>query len=301
MILTIKGGYNMKKEVLDDKYNIYIFITLLIGFILNFIIESGMNIAILCFFTYMVNTCIKTTENIKEYSYYEFRDKEKFEKGKNLFAWGLYIYSVIRMITLVINPVQITVIPELLLLILLYGLYENHLTKKYVIRKSEEQEKIKVVLIRNKVLVSSILVLYSVFSYYTFMNLNNLQINEDVKYLKNEYKIENKDDTRKVQIKLGSTYMMGQESEENTAYFDNFLIKGKSVMKDEIIKSYSFISMIVMCLLCFAELYPKNKFIRSQIGTLFIMLFVIFIMITFNFDTHTNELNLVRYFHDKIS
>ena len=291
----------MKKEVLDDKYNIYILITLLIGFILNFIIESGMNIAILCFFIYMVNTCIKTTENIKEYSYYEFRNKEKFEKGKNLFAWGWYIYSVIRIITLVINPIQNTVIPELLLLILLYGLYENHLTKKYVIRKSEEQEKIKVVLIRNKVLVSSILVLYSIFSYYTFMNLNNLQINEDVKYLNNEYKIENKDDTRKVQIKIGSTYMMGQESEENTAYFDNFLIQGKSVMKEKIIKNYSFISMIVMCLLCFAELYPKNKFIRSQIGTLFIMLFVIFSMITFNFDTHTNELNLVRYFHDKIS
>lgn len=167
----------MKKEGLDDKYKRYIFIILFSGFISNFIIESGMDIAILCFFIYLVNKYMSTTENIKEYSYYEYRDKEKFEKGKNLFAWGLYIYSVIRIITLIIKPVRTTVMLELLLLMLLYNLYENNLTKKYVIRKSEEQEKNKVVLIRNKVLVSSILVLYSVFTYYTFTSINNIQAN----------------------------------------------------------------------------------------------------------------------------
>lgn len=95
--------------------------------------------------------------------------------------------------------------------------------------------------------------------------------------------------------------MMGEESKENAVYFDNFLIQGKSVIKDKILKSYFFISMIVMCLLCLAELYPKNKYIKSQVASLGIMLFIIFSMITFNFDIYTNELNLVRYFHDKIS
>lgn len=291
----------MKKEGLDDKDKKYIYVTLLIGFILSFIIKSGMDIAILCLFIYIVNKYLSTTKNIKEYSHYEFRDKEKFEKGKKLFAWGLYIYSVIRIITLIIKSDNATVMLELLLLILLYNLYENNLTKKYVIKKDEEQEKTKVVLIRNKALVSSILVLYSVFTYYTFASLNNIQANENIKYLNNEYKIENRDDTRKIQIKLGSTYMMGEENKENTAYFDDFMIKAKSVIKDKIFKSYCFISMIIMCLLCTFELYPKNKYIKSRIGSLCIILFIIFGMITFNFDTSTNELYLVTYFHDKIS
>lgn len=290
----------MAKTNLDYKSKRYIFIILFIGFILNFIIESGINIAILCLFIYLVNKYISTTDNIEEYSYYEFKDKEKFEKGKNLFAWILYIYSAIRIITLIIKPAHTTVILELLLLISLYGLYENNLTKKYVLKKSEEQEKIKVVLIRNKVLVWSILVLYSVFTYYTFTTINNIDVNEHIKYLNNEYKVENIDDTRKIQIKFGSSYMMGEENKENDAYFDNFIIQSKLLIKNKVFQGYSFISMLVMCLLCFVELYPRNKYINSKVGSLFVILFIIFGMITFNFDIYKNELDLKTYFHNKI-
>ena len=291
----------MIKNISDEKLKNYIFITLIIGVIADSIIESGMNIVILCSFIYIVNKYISTTENIEEYLHYEFKDKEKFEKGKKRFAWILYIYLVIRIFTLIIKPTSNSVSLELFLLIYIYIPYENNLIRKYVIRRDEEQEKIKVVLAKNKIFVSSILVLYLGFTFYTYNSIKNIELSEHIKYLNNEYKIETIDNTRKIEIKLSSTYMMAEENKENAAYFDDFLMQGKAVIKENILKSYLFISMLVMLGLCFVELYPKNNYIKSRGASLFLLLFVVFAIITFNFDMDADKLHLINNFHNKIS
>lgn len=290
----------MSKIKVDKNVKKYMYITLAIGFIANFFIESGMSIALLCIFMYIIHEYLATTKNIEEYSYYKFRDKERFEKGKIIFAYLIYIYIVIRIISLIINPASILIFNEMILIILIYAPYENYLNKKYVINTNYSEDK-KVVFARNKLCISIGVIIFAGFTLYTFDKLYNIDSKDYIKYGKYEYSLTNVGDHKKVEIEVGSHYMMGEENEENTIYFDDFLIKGKEVLKDKIFKSYAFISMLIMLVLAFVELYPKNKNIISIVSNIFFLLFLASSIFTFNIDTNEREIDLSTYFHNHIS
>lgn len=126
----------MKEKKYDKEDKKYLIIYLVIGFILSFFIESGMNIAILGLFIYLSNKYISTTENLKEYDNYVFSDKYKFNKGKKVASIVLNIYAIIRVVSLLIWPQYFYIFIELLIIIMaLYAPFEKYLEKKYVISK----------------------------------------------------------------------------------------------------------------------------------------------------------------------
>ncbi|MCC3866755.1 hypothetical protein [Terrisporobacter mayombei] len=126
----------MGKSRLDKQDNKIILITVIIGIILEFFMENGMNIAILGGFIFLNHKYAATTKNLKEYSYYKFSDEKAFNKGKKRFALLLDIYSLIRIISLIIMPKYHLMIVELLAItVIVYPPYEKYLEKKYVIDK----------------------------------------------------------------------------------------------------------------------------------------------------------------------
>ena len=110
----------MKKSKLNEKDKNVITITLIIGFVIQFFIESGMDIAILCSFIYFFHKYIGTTENIREYDSYEFRDKERYNRGNKLFVYLVDICIVIRIIFIILNKQTAFALNEILLIIMIY-------------------------------------------------------------------------------------------------------------------------------------------------------------------------------------
>lgn len=290
----------MSKIKVDKNVKKKIYITLAIGFIANLFIDSGINIALLCIFMYIIHEYLATTKNIEVYSYYEYRDKEKFEKGKRGFACLIYIYIVIRIILLTINPETILIYNEMILIIFIYAPYESYLNKKYVINTNSIDDK-QVVFIKNKLCVSIGIIIFVGFTLYTFEKLHNIDSKDYVKYGKYEYNLTSEGNKKKLEIRAKSRYMMGEENDENAIYFNDFLIEGKKLLKDQIFESYVFISMLIMLALAFIEAYPKNKNIITVTSNVFIILFLVSSIFVFNYDTLDRELRLSTYFHNYIS
>lgn len=291
----------MRKVKLDKKDEKYIIITLIIGFVAQFFIESGINISLSCFFMYIIHKYIATTENIKDYNYYKFIDKDKYNKGRKIFVLLVDVYIIIRIISMFIKPQSSSILNEMLLIVIAYILYESYLNKKYVINTNNLEKKMRLVFVRNKLLVSIILFIFVGFSYFTFNTLNKLSLNDYVKYGKYEYKLSNINDKRTIEIEMSSHYMMGEENEKNSLYFDNYLRQAKDLMRNKIFRSYSFISMLFMLALCFSEIYPKDNKVISIASNIFLVIFLVLSIFTFNFEKYDKEIQLSSYFHNYIS
>lgn len=291
----------MDKVKIDNTDKKIIVIALVIGFIKQFFIESGMDIAILFFFMYVSHKYIGTTKHTKEYESYEFRDKEKFDKGRRLFLILIDVYIVIRIILMILSPQSSYVFSEMILLVMIYIPYEKRLEKKYVISTNIIKEKKKFVLVRHKLLISIGLSVFIILSVVTFNTVRKLEEYKNVKYFTYEYKLSNIENKRNLEIELGAHYMMADENEGNAPYFDEFLEQGKDVMEKRILKSYVFGCMMFMLVLCLIEIYPKKSSIDSIAGNIFIICFLILSMLNFNFTVYDDEMELSSYFHEYIS
>lgn len=129
----------MGKSKLDEQDKKMVAIFLILNAVLSFLLEGGINIAALLFYTYLNHKYIKTTKCIEDYSHYTFEDEEKFNKGKEIASIVLDIYVIIRMISLIIRPQYFYIIVELLIITLAYGLYEKYLEKRYVISRYSDK------------------------------------------------------------------------------------------------------------------------------------------------------------------
>ena len=289
----------MEKSKLSKEDKKAIAITLIIGTITQIFIDSAMDISVLCFCIYILHKYIGTTENIKEYDSYEFSDKSKFDKEKRVFV---DIYIVIRIIFILLKPQSTYIFGEILLIIMIYTSYERYLNKKYVIRTNIFEEEKSVVFARKKILLTIGMIVFIVFSVGTINTFNMISTQDSVKYGKYEYKLSNIENKRKIEvIKIGSDYMMSEESDGNSKYFDTFIQKTKSLMKKQVFKSYFFVSMVFCILLCFIEAYPKSQDITSIAGNILIIIALIFSILSFNIDTNKEQLELSSYFHEYMS
>lgn len=124
----------MLESTLTKKDKKIITIICLIGVIAKFFIESAMDIAILCSSIYIFHKYVATTENIREYDSYEFKDKARYNKEKKIFVCLVDIYIAIRIIFIFLNPQTTFVFKEILSIVMIYIPYEMYLHKKYVIR-----------------------------------------------------------------------------------------------------------------------------------------------------------------------
>lgn len=288
----------MTKEKISKIDKKWLSITIIVGFIAQFFIDSGMDIALLCFCMYIFHKYMATTDNIKEYESYEFSDKGKFDKGRKLFVRLVDAYIVIKIIFMILNPQSSYAFSENMLIVMIYIPYEKYLEKKYVIKTNIAKEKKKVVFVRRKILTSVLVGIFAIFSIVTFTSLKKLDIENYVKYVGNEYKVSRFDDKRKIEIEVGGHYMMAEESEGNSKYFDTFLDKGKALMKKQTFKSYMFISMLIMVVVCFSEIYPKDKKIESIISNMCLVSLLLCSIFYFNFDIWNDEMELSSYFHE---
>nr|WP_317333842.1 hypothetical protein [uncultured Romboutsia sp.] len=289
----------MEKSKLSKEDKKAIAITLIIGAIAQIFIDSAMDISVLCFCIYILHKYIGTTENIREYDSYEFSDKSKFDKKKRVFVWLVDIYIVIRIIFILLKPQSTYIFCEILLIIMIYTSYERYLNKKYVICTNIFEEEKSVVFARRKILLTIGMIVFIVFSVGTF---NKISTQDSVKYGKYEYKLSNIENKRKIEvIKIGSDYMMSEESDGNSKYFDTFIQKTKSLMKKQVFKSYFSVGMVFCILLCFIEAYPKSQNIISIAGNILIIIALIFSILSFNIDTNKEQLELSSYFHEYMS
>ena len=288
----------MEKSKLNKEDKKVIIISLVIGFIAQFFIESAMSIAILCFCMYLFHKYISTTENIREYDSYEFSDKDSYNKGKKLFVGIVDVYIVIRIILILLKPESSYAFGEILLILIIYSSYEKYLNKKYVIRTNVFEEE-KVVFARRKILLTIGMIVFIGFSIFTIDAFKKTYTENHVKYGKYEYNISGIEGSREIEVsKLVSDYMKAEESHGNSKYFDTFIENVKALMKKQIIKSYSFISMIIALVLCFIETYPKKEKIKSTVVSILCISALIFSVLSFNIDVSKDKIDLSSYFHE---
>lgn len=291
----------MQNGKLNKKDKNAIIITLIIGAIGQFFIESAMDIVLLCLCIYLIHRYIATTDNLREYDSYEFKDKAKYDKGRRLFAGLAYVYIVFRIIFMILNPQNAYAFTEMLLIIIIYAPYETYLEKKYVINTNIIKEEKRVVLARKKVLLSVGIIIFVLFSLTTFNTFEKLNSESNIKYGIHEYKVSGTGDRRKLEIQVGTDFMMADENNENSKYFDTYLKDGKLLMKKQVCKSYLFMSTILFIILCFIESYPKDEKITSIAGNILLFGLLIFSMVNLNFDISNDKVNLSSYFHEYIS
>ncbi len=288
----------MGKSELNDKDKKVMAIILIIGFIVECFIDSAMDIALLCFYMYINHRYIGTTENIKEYDNYEFSDKARYDEGRKLFVWLVDIYIVIRIIFILLNKQSAFVFGEMILITIIYNLYEKYLDKKYVISTNILEEEKKIVFARRKILLIIGIIVFIVFSKGTIDRLKRVSTQDYVKYSKYEYNLSNIEDRRKIEVKAGSHYMMTEESDGNSKYFDTFIQNTKSLIKKQVFKSYLFISTVFFITLGFMEAYSKCENTISKAGNILFISALVFSIFNFNIDINKEEIDLSLYFHE---
>ena len=72
-------------------------------------------------------------------------------------------------------------------------------------------------------------------------------------------------------------------------------------MWKQVIKSYSFISVIIGLILCYIESYPKDNKIDSKASDIIIIGVCILMAISFNIDVNKDKSALVSYYHEYLS
>ena len=280
----------MEKTKLNKEDKKVVIIALAIGFIAQFFIESAMDIALLGLSMYLFHKYISNTENIKEYDSYEFSDKAKFDRGKKLFVYVVDIYIVIKIIFILFNPQSSYTFGEILLILIIYSYYEKYLTKKYVISTNILEEEKKVVFARKKLLLTIGMIIFIGFTVFSVDTFKNISTQSHVKYGKYEYSISGTYGSRKIEAhKLGSDYMKVNENDKNSMYFDTFEKDIKSLMKKQVIKSYTFIGIVIGLIFCVIENYPKDDKIVSKATPIIIIGVCIFMSISFNIDVDNDK------------
>lgn len=289
----------MEKTKLNKEDKKVVIIALAIGFIAQFFIKSSMDIAVLGLCMYLFHKYISTTENIKEYDSYEFSDKAKFDRGRKLFVYVVDIYIVIKIIFILFNPQSSYTFGEILLILIIYSYYEKYLNKKYVISTNILEEEKKVVFARKKLLLTIGMIIFIGFTVFSINTFKNISTQSHVKYGKYEYSISGTYGSRKIEAhKLGSDYMKANENDKNSMYFDTFEKDIKSLMKKQVIKSYTFIGVIIGLIFCVIENYPKDDKIVSKATPIIIIGVCIFMAISFNIDVDKDKMDLVEYYHE---
>ena len=289
----------MEKTKLNKEDKKVVIIALAIGFIAQFFIESAMDIALLGLSMYLFHKYISNTENIKEYDSYEFSDKAKFDRGKKLFVYVVDIYIVIKIIFILFNPQSSYTFGEILLILIIYSYYEKYLTKKYVISTNILEEEKKVVFARKKLLLTIGMIIFIGFTVFSVDTFKNISTQSHVKYGKYEYSISGTYGSRKIEAhKLGSDYMKVNENDKNSMYFDTFEKDIKSLMRKQVIKSYTFIGIVIGLIFCVIENYPKDDKIVSKATPIIIIGVCIFMSISFNIDVDNDKMDLASYYHE---
>lgn len=289
----------MEKTKLNKEDKKAVIIALAIGFIAQFFIKSSMDIAALGLCMYLFHKYISTTENIKEYNGYEFSDKAKFDRGRKLFAHAVDIYIVIKIIFILFNPQSSYTFGEILLILIIYSYYEKYLNKKYVISTNILEEEKTVVFARKKLLLTIGMIIFIGFTVFSINTFKNISTESHVKYGKYEYSISGTYGSRKIEAhKLGHDYMKANENDKNSMYFDTFEKDIKSLMRKQVIKSYTFIGIVIGLIFCVIENYPKDDKIVSKATTIILIGVCIFMAISFNIDVDNDKMDLVSYYHE---
>ena len=92
--------------------------------------------------------------------------------------------------------------------------------------------------------------------------------------------------------------MKVNENDKNSMYFDTFEKDIKSLMKKQVIKSYTFTGVIIGLIFCVIENYPKDDKIVSKATPIIIIGVCIFMAISFNIDVDNDKMDLASYYHE---
>lgn len=288
----------MRISELNENDRTGLFITFAVGIILGIFLHNGMNITLSVYFMYILNKYMATTNNLKEYDGYEFLDKEKYNRGKKKYVILANIYILIRIITLFFIKHYVFILGELYLIVMLSIPYDNYLSKKYILKINIEHEKI--VFMRNKLLTITICISFVVLTILSISTL--IKDNDYINYGQYEYNLTHDKDNKKIlEVKLGSLFMRSEENNKNTKYFKDYIKDTKELISIKIFKNYTFISMILMVILIFTQVYPKNIDTKTTSMFIFFIGFLIFSILNFNIDTNEREANLTTYFHQYMS
>ena len=101
-----------------------------------------------------------------------------------------------------------------------------------------------------------------------------------------------------VEGELGPDYMKANENDKNSMYFDTFEKDIKSLMRKQVIKSYTFIGIVIGLIFCVIENYPKDDKIVSKATPIIIIGVCIFMAISFNIDVDNDKMDLASYYHE---
>lgn len=182
--------------------------------------------------------------------------------------------------------------------------YARYLEKTYVKNIKNRGMNIKPVFIKNKVLTLIVLIAFIGFTLLFFYYVNKNRTDNFIKLGKYEYSLTyDNNDKRTVDIRSGSMYMSTEEIDENSKYFDSYIIKAKKLINIKIFERYSFIAMIFMFLLVLTQKYSKNKNDKSVSIISNVFLIGILIFGSFSLNTNLTELenDVLHYFHENLS
>ena len=162
--------------------------------------------------------------------------------------------------------------------------------------KFDRGRKLFVYVVDIYIVIKIIFIGFTVFSVDTFKNIST---ESHVKYGKYEYSISGTYGSRKIEAhKLGPDYMKANENHKNSMYFDTFEKDIKSLMKKQVIKSYTFIGIVIGLIFCVIENYPKDDKIVSKATPIIIIGVCIFMAISFNIDVDNDKMDLASYYHE---
>lgn len=291
----------MSKKILEKKDKQMIVIIIVLGFILDMIIDNGMEILFLLLTSYACHRGIITIfKNSKEYKQYIFLDEESYNKGLKKFITVVDIYVVARIISIFMTKYNGFTIIEVLLVLVIFIPYESYLGRKYIKNIRDKEKYINRVLIKNNMLVYIILMILVGLTVFTFNTINKSKLTNHMKFGEYEYKLSyDKDDERVIEINAGSKYSRVEETERNTQYFDDYEINAKKIVTNYILKVYAFISMVIMFILVLTQCYNNNKQkTLSILSNVFLILAAIFAIIAFNPNLTYTEQDLSAYVNE---
>lgn len=288
----------MSKKILQKKDMQMIGIMIAIGFIIDIILDNGMEIASLLFTSYACHRGLTTVlKNSKEYKNYIFFDEQKYNNGLKKFIIIVDIYIVIRIFSILMTKYNGFTMLELLLVLVIFVPYESYLGRKYIKNIRDKEKNIERVLIKNKSLVAIILVIFLGFSMYIVNFTSKIKFTNHMKFGEYEYNLTyDQDDKRVLQIKTGSNTTKAEETNRNTEYFEDYVITAKKVFTNYVYKIYSFVSMALMFILVLTQCFSGNKDKKtvSILSNLFLVIGIIFAIIALNpnLDYAQQDLNV---------
>lgn len=292
----------MSKKILQKKDMQMIGIMIVIGFIIDIILDNGMEIASLLFTSYACHRGLTTVlKNSKEYKNYIFFDEQKYNNGLKKFIIIVDIYIVIRIFSILMTKYNGFTMLELLLVLVIFVPYESYLGRKYIKNIRDKEKNIERVLIKNKTLVAVILAIFIGFTMYIVNFTSKIKFTNHMNFLEYEYKLTyDEDDKRVLDIKTSSHHTKTEETNRNTEYFEDYIITAKKVFTNYVYKIYAFVSMTIMFILVLTQCFSGNKEKKtvSILSNLFLVIGIIFAIIALNPNLNYAEQDLNVYINE---